>query len=115
MDVLIEEKIAQAVSLKRDSDFNGANLIYEQLNDQYPHSPVILKSWAKTLVCLGLYEDAINKFQLAVKLFIPQGMENHAWQCNNQIMEIRNRSKTPEQFKKYIRAVSGGTILDPKM
>ena len=111
----ILDKISQAVDLKRKGKFNDANEIYSNLNSEHPENPVILKSWAKTLVCMGQYEDAIEKYQLAIKHFDEQGNEGESWQCNDQIMEIKNRFNNPEQFKNWVRAVSGGSVSNPPL
>lgn len=106
-------QISQAVDLKRNGEFKSANKIYTNLNNEYPENPIILKSWAKTLVCMGQYDDAIEKYQLAVKHFDAQDNDGESLQCNDQIMGIKNRLNNPEQFKNWVRAVSGGSVSDP--
>jgi len=106
-------KISEAVELKRNGEFDSANQIYINLDNEYPNNPIILKSWAKTLVCLGKYDYAIEKYQLAAQYYNELGNNEESWQCKEQILEIKNRFINPEKFKNWVRGVSGGSISDP--
>ena len=94
----IDNEISRAVQFKRAGDFNKANAIYIKLNNQYPNNPIVLKSWAKISVCLGNYNQAIEKYKCASKLY--KELENgQYWQCDEQIKDIKNRFDDPERFK----------------
>ena len=71
---------------------------------------MIFKSWAKVLVCLGQYDEAIAKYYMAIKLFDEEGDESESWQCNDQIKEIKNRFSNPTKFRQWVSAISGGSI-----
>ena len=98
-----------AIRLKRNGDFHGANKIYNTLNEEYPNDPDIIMSWAKIFVCLGEYNNAIEKYQKASKLF--RASDRNDWMnCEAQITGINNRLNEPERFKDFVVAVSGNSI-----
>jgi len=107
----IDDEISIAVQFKRAGDFNKANDIYIKLNNQYPNNPIVLKSWAKISVCLGNYNQAIEKYKSASKLY-KEFESGEYWQCDEQIKDIKNRYDDPELFKKWVYAVSGGSITN---
>jgi len=106
---LILEKITQAVSLKRNGDFDKANSIYTGLDSKFPNDPIIHKSWAKILVCLGEYDNAIEKYKNASVLYKSIGNPEY-YQCDDQMQKIVNRFENPEKFTSWVYAVSGGSI-----
>ena len=111
----ILDNISKAVSFKRIGDFVRANKIYINLHKEHPDNPIVLKSWAKTIVCLGKYDEAVQKYKMAIKYFDALGNTGESWQCNDQIKEIENRFNDPDQFKNWVSAVSGGSISEPKL
>jgi len=108
---IIQNKISSAVELKRNGNFTEANEIYSNLDIQYPNNPVILKSWAKILICLGEYDSAITKYKEASKLYREIGSGEY-WQCDDQINTIKNRFEDPQSFKEWVNILSGGNIND---
>lgn len=105
-----EQEVSIGIEFKRKGKYKEAVSIYTQLNDKYPNNPVIFKSWAKVLVCLGQYENAITKYNSAIKYFDKEGKEGESWQCNDQIDEINNRTNDPIRFRQWVSAISGGSI-----
>ena len=100
--------IETAIALKRSGDYHGANKIYSTLNEQYPNDPDILMSWAKIFICLGQYATAIDKYQIASRLFRASGRSD--WmQCEAQITGINNRFNEPERFRDFVVVVSGNS------
>ena len=110
----IDDEISRAVQFKRAGDFNKANDIYKKLNNQYPNNPIVLKSWAKISVCLGNYNQAIEKYKSASKLY-KEFESGEYWQCDEQIKDIKNRYDDPELFKKWVYAVSGCSITNASL
>mgnify|MGYP001204548806 CR=1 FL=1 len=111
----ILEKISKAVSLKREGKFEDASELYRKLDKANPDYPVILKSWAKTLICLGEYSLAEGKMLRAAIIYNKKGDDGNAWQCNDQLSTIQNRFNDPDDFKSYVRGVSAGLITNPKL
>jgi tetratricopeptide (TPR) repeat protein len=111
----ILEKISEAVSLKREGKFEDANEVYRKLDQDNPNYPVILKSWAKTLICLGKYSLAESYMLRAAIGYNKNGDDGNAWQCNDQLSTIQNRFDDPDDFKSYVRGVSAGLITNPKL
>ena len=102
-------EIDNAIRLKRSGDYQGANQIYSSLDKVCPNDPDIIMSWAKIFVCLGEYDTAINKYQIASRLFRSTGRSD--WMvCESQITGIKNRFNEPERFKDFVVAVSGNSI-----
>jgi tetratricopeptide (TPR) repeat protein len=108
-ETLVQE-ILKGIELKRVGEFQRAISLYSQLNAKYPDTAMIFKSWAKVLVCLGQYDEAIAKYYMAIKLFDEEGDESESWQCNDQIKEIKNRFSNPTKFRQWVSAISGGSI-----
>ena len=106
---IINKEISKAINLKREGDFKGANSIYVELNNKYGSNPVILKSWAKILVCLSEYDEAIAKYEEASKLYSELGSGEY-WQCDRQSAHIRSRHDDPQRFKEWVSAISGGAL-----
>ena len=102
-------EIDNAIRLKRSGDYQGANQIYSSLDKECPNDPDIIMSWAKIFICLGEYETAINKYQIASRLFQEAG-RNDWMKCQAQISGIKNRFNEPELFKDFVVAVSGNSI-----
>ena len=111
----ILKRISEAVGLKRQGKFEEARQIYENLDNSNPNNPIILKSWAKTLVCLRMYDLAGTYFMKAAIQFKKEFNEGSAWQCNDQFNTIQNRFEYPEDFKEYVFHTSGGIIKDAKL
>jgi hypothetical protein len=106
---MFQREIDNAIRLKRNGDFQGANQIYSTINEQCPNDPDIIMSWAKIFVCLGEYDTAIEKYKIASRLFRESGRDR--WKlCDAQIMGINNRFNEPEKFKDFIVSVSGNSI-----
>ena len=106
---IIQDETFKAITLKREGNFKGANEIYIDLNNKFGSNPVILKSWAKILVCLGRYDNAIEKYQEASKLYREIGSGEY-WQCDSQLNKIKNRHDNSQEFKGWVSAISGGSI-----
>ena len=111
----ILEKISEAVILKREGKFEDACEVYRKLDKANPNYPVILKSWAKTLICLGEYSLAESCMLRAAIGYDKNGDDGNAWQCNDQLSTIQNRLNDPVDFKSYVRGVSAGLITNPKL
>tara|TARA_Y100001970_G_C14242491_1_gene865793 strand:- start:3123 stop:3572 length:450 start_codon:yes stop_codon:yes gene_type:complete len=106
----IYKDILMAQQIKREGNFEGANLIYIRLNNKYGKNPAILKSWGKTLICLLEYEDAINKFEEACEMYKEFKIKDECLQCDIHINHIRSRYDNPEFFKKWVSDISGKAI-----
>ena len=111
-DIIIQ--IQEAVKYKREGDFDKANAIYKSLNENSPNNPMILKSWAKIMVCSGNYNQATKLYQKSSDLYKKSGNGEY-WQCDEQINDIKNRFDDPEKFKNWVRAVSGGSVTNASL
>ena len=111
----LQDKVNKAVQHKRNGEFEKAHQIYLNLDNKFPNTPLVFKSWAKVLVCMGSYEDAISNFSLASDLYKKQGNEGESWQCDNHISKIRNRRIDLDNFINYMRALSGNPDFKPKL
>jgi len=106
---MYQYEIDKAINLKRSGDFDGANQIYIELNEKCPNDPDIIMSWAKIFICLGKYDNAIEKYKLASALYQKSGRSD--WmKCEAQIGGINNRLNEPDRFKDFVVAVSGNSI-----
>jgi tetratricopeptide (TPR) repeat protein len=105
----IGDEIQIAVGLKRNGNFDEANNIYIDLNNNFPNEPMIIKSWAKIFVCLQEYDKAIDKYEIASKLYKNIGNPEY-YQCDDQANKIKSRFNDPDSFKSWVSAISGGSI-----
>jgi tetratricopeptide (TPR) repeat protein len=106
----VDLKIDKCVKLKRTGDFESANRIYNELDQQFPNTAKILKSWAKTLLCLRRYNEAIEKFTTAAKIYDQERDMQNAHICRANAKEIQNRYKNTSAFIECVVANSGGSI-----
>lgn len=106
--------IKDLVAKKRNGDFEAANhgysILAEQEQNDLHNYPYVLKSWAKVLVCIGNYDIAEEKMSLAAKLFDSRNNSSEAWQCNDQVQTIENRTRNWADFCEYVLGVSGGMV-----
>ena len=72
----------EAVQLKRNGKFDEASDIYAELNIRFPDHPGILKSWAKISVCQFKYNQAIEKFETAIRLYEKFNNQQEIFQCS---------------------------------
>lgn len=111
----ISTRMNEAIQIKRNGMFHEASDIYSELNIRFPDHPGILKSWAKISVCQFKYNQAIEKFESAIKLYEEFNNQQEIFQCRDQISTINNRFNDPATFTQYYRAVSGQFNAVPKI
>lgn len=114
MNLEIKKGIMEAVDKKREQKFEVADKIYSKLDKKYPDNADILKSWAKTIFCLGNYEKGIEVMYRASALFREANRYGESWQCNDQIKTIESRDINYDDFLDYMRSISGNRRFIPK-
>ena len=111
----ITTRMNEAIQLKRNGKFDEASDIYCELNIRFSDHPGILKSWAKISVCQFKYNQAIEKFELAICLYENFNNQQEIFQCRDQISTIKNRFNNPSTFTQYYRAVCGQFNATPQL
>ncbi len=114
-DGKIKDSINQAVLVKRSGNFQEAESLLSQLNEQYPYHAGIVMSLGKIKACLGEYEEAINLLSKAAEMYEEYGMNDSAWQYRDQVKTLANRTRNPGDFISYMKAVAANPEFKPKI
>ncbi|MFW5627845.1 MAG: tetratricopeptide repeat protein [Candidatus Cloacimonadaceae bacterium] len=105
-------KIRDLVDLKRQGKFGEAISGYQQLDKMYPQTPVIIKSWAKTLSAAGYYNTAIEKYTEAAQRYRLIGDMYESEICNRHMQILIHHKRMgfnlrDPEFIEYIKQISG--------
>lgn len=99
--------INKVVEEKRSGNYSKANIMYENILENYGPSGVLYFSWAKSLMCEGHFINATFLMKLANEVFYneygyyDENLEFHIDMLNNRL------KVNFYEFHNYMKAISG--------
>lgn len=106
---LVNDAIARAISYKRSAEYDKSLRIYESLFKEYGSSLTsgILVGWAKTLAVAGFYDEALQKYELAIKTANLDKEKEKKLVYTDQKERLLRREENKKEFEEWLKMISG--------
>jgi tetratricopeptide (TPR) repeat protein len=99
--------LEEAVDLKRKGRYEESINKYKSLFSANPNIPQVHEGMAKVCAVIGRYNDAVQCFDLASKLYSSFGDENKAMLCSGYRELFSNPNENDREFKEIVNSLRG--------